>query len=515
MQKVTQLALDELFEAEQEWQEFIELDNFDSLVEFNTSNPFMQDDIKDFVTMLHSKEVYGKYKGSVVIGRKFYVDEEVTDKNGVTEIKRVKKLKHLKWVNLGKDSNGVNKLTEALRKFQNQNDIYININPSKNFKSRGSDNVHQLKFLYQDLDIVKYIENNNLNTTLDIMCEKVYSLFDNGILPRPTMIINSGRGLHLYWNIGDYTPTPTIINYWRDLQEQLYNALKEFGSDRAVSNDYSRVLRVPMTINSRNNKTCRIVEYNQNAVYTLDEIRTYFENELNKRLDLKKKLIEKRRARRQSIKQKENNVININPFLTVNRNRYDDLIKLINLRDGAVGNCRSRLILLTTYYYRVNNPSLTDEEVLENAITINELFTDRLPFGELRGYVKGALKYNDKRLMLNEEDKKGIQVDPSKTRGFNPRNKLIIEWLGITTEEERQLKTIHSEEISKELKNIKRKQARRGEDGLTPKQREQMEKRKKAIELQTQGLSLAKISKELTELFGKSISIGSVRNLLK
>ena len=490
MQKVTQLALDELYEAEQEWQEFIELDNFDSLVEFNTSNPFMQDDIKDFVTMLHSKDVHGDYKGSVVVC-KAVVNKETNRR----------RLIQTEWVNLGNDSKGVYLFEQALRKYQNQTDVYININPSKNFKSRKSENVHQLKFLYQDLDIVTYIEKNKLNTTLDMMCKEVYSLFNDGILPKPTMIINSGRGLHLYWSIGDYIPNTTNVNYWRDLQEQLYNVLKEYGSDSAVSNDYCRILRVPGTIKSRNNKTCRIVEYNQNAVYSLNEVRIYFENELNKKLALKKRSIKTADKVNKQTKHKENNVINLNPFIPVNQKRYDDFIKLIRLRGGAVGNCRSRLILLTTYYYRVNNPSLSDDEVLENAITINELFTDRLPFGELRGYVKGALKYNDKRLKMNDDKKKGIQLDSSKTRGFNPKNKTLIEWLGITPEEERQLKTIHSEELSKEIKRINdneaKKKKRRGEDGLTKREQKKKDTYTSIQNLKNQGLTQKQVAESL------------------
>lgn len=102
------------------------------------SNPFYNatEQISDFVEMLHGKNVYGKYKGCVVVCKK--------DKSN---------FKHLKWINVTKD---YNTLKTALEECQGKKDIYININPFKNYK-RERENVYQLKFLYADLD-VKIIE---------------------------------------------------------------------------------------------------------------------------------------------------------------------------------------------------------------------------------------------------------------------------------------------------------------------------------------------------------------------
>lgn len=70
------------------------------------SNPFYNatEQISDFVEMLHGKNVYGKYKGCVVVCKK--------DKSN---------FKHLKWINVTKD---YNTLKTALEECQGKR-IYI------------------------------------------------------------------------------------------------------------------------------------------------------------------------------------------------------------------------------------------------------------------------------------------------------------------------------------------------------------------------------------------------------
>ena len=70
------------------------------------------------------------------------------------------------------------------------------------------------------------------------------------------MIVDSGRGFHLYWKIKD-APIGALKT-WQVLEDYLYKKLKEFGADPRAT-DAVRVLRLPGTINTKNGRECKIV----------------------------------------------------------------------------------------------------------------------------------------------------------------------------------------------------------------------------------------------------------------
>lgn len=80
---------------------------------------------------------------------------------------------------------------------------------------------------------------------------------------------------------------------------------------------------------------------------------------------------------------------------------------------------------------------------------------------------------------------------------MTPNNETIIEWLEISKEEQKQLLTIKSNEIKKENNNNQRREKRRNENGLTDKQQELLDLRKKAESLRNKGLSNVKIAEKL------------------
>ena len=68
-------------------------------------------------------------------------------------------------------------------------------------------------------------------------------------LPSPTFIVESGRGLHLYWLI-EATPAKALP-VWQAVTDFLVSKLQAFGSD-ASARDCTRVLRIVGSINSKN-----------------------------------------------------------------------------------------------------------------------------------------------------------------------------------------------------------------------------------------------------------------------
>jgi len=69
-------------------------------------------------------------------------------------------------------------------------------------------------------------------------------------LPKPTAIVNSGRGVHVYWVVEQ----PVEKNEWRGMAEGLKALCTShaFHADPAVTADTARILRVPDTLNFKN-----------------------------------------------------------------------------------------------------------------------------------------------------------------------------------------------------------------------------------------------------------------------
>lgn len=97
-----------------------------------------------------------------------------------------------------------------------------------------------------------------------------------GVLPRPTMVVDSGRGLHLYYVLersipcrlragGSMQPNEKALAYFRDVQLRLADVLDEVLAgldgvdvDRAVF-DCTRVSRIPGTYNAKAGRRARLL----------------------------------------------------------------------------------------------------------------------------------------------------------------------------------------------------------------------------------------------------------------
>lgn len=77
-------------------------------------------------------------------------------------------------------------------------------------------------------------------------------------IPKPSAVVLSGRGLHLYWFI---EPVPSqALPVWQRVQDTLIELLKPYGGDPAAR-DCARVLRLVGSVNSKNGETVRGVVY--------------------------------------------------------------------------------------------------------------------------------------------------------------------------------------------------------------------------------------------------------------
>ncbi len=95
-----------------------------------------------------------------------------------------------------------------------------------------------------------YVDIDNPDVTVD----EVLELLRDQQLPSPSVVVWSGRGLHLYWL---HEPTPSqALPVWQRVQDTLCRALAPIGADHAAR-DCARVLRLVGSINSKVNEEVR------------------------------------------------------------------------------------------------------------------------------------------------------------------------------------------------------------------------------------------------------------------
>jgi hypothetical protein len=134
-------------------------------------------------------------------------------------------------------------LIQAAHRLDNEAyDAYFALGTFDSAGSRGADNVVQLKAFFLDLDCgpsKDYSTQSEALHGLQLFCKQ-------SKLPRPT-VINSGRGIHAYWQL--VSPVPR--SEWQPVANQFKSLCKSLGlrADPAVTADAARVLRIPGTHN--------------------------------------------------------------------------------------------------------------------------------------------------------------------------------------------------------------------------------------------------------------------------
>lgn len=121
-------------------------------------------------------------------------------------------------------------------------DAYFALGTFDQAGSRKAPNVKQLRSFFLDLDCgptKDYATQSEALAALRSFCKELK-------LPRPT-IVNSGRGIHVYWPL----TAPVSRETWVPVAEQLKRLCTKHGmrNDPSVPADAARVLRVPNTHN--------------------------------------------------------------------------------------------------------------------------------------------------------------------------------------------------------------------------------------------------------------------------
>ncbi len=131
-------------------------------------------------------------------------------------------------------------------------DVYFAVSSFSDLsKGRVRGNIKSKKALYLDLDV----GDDKPFATQSDAARALYVFLEATQMPKPSIITSSGYGIHVYWTF----PTPIGADQWHVLAMGLgaLCAANGFEVDTACTEDSSRVLRVPGTMNYKHPNTPR------------------------------------------------------------------------------------------------------------------------------------------------------------------------------------------------------------------------------------------------------------------
>ena len=371
-------------------------------------------------------------------------------------------------------SKGTMKRLEAIspieinsEEYKNKKDIYYTPNTFNSPIKREREYLWQLHRFYIDIDHKAGTEPIDPFEVVGA----VEQLVEEKKIPQPTEYINSGRGIHIYWDINNCHIM--LLDLWEKIENHLFNTIKEL--ERSIKNisvdtrvkDPTRLLRLPGTINSKNNSKCYSMLKNEGNIYNI--------------FDLKKAYI---KVNKQYKKNKSKiTYLPTKNLYTLNMSRIEDFKHIVSLRNGDIKGYRNTLIMLYSYHYRLVN-EVTVEELIKVTKEFNKSFREPYNVKELTSVCRSV-----------NRTVKHFQEDNSK--GYKFTHKYIINALDLEEREQRELVTIISTRVKYDRKNKKRNEARRNEKGLTSRQQGKKDRINSILELKQQGYNQSKIAEKL------------------
>ena len=374
-------------------------------------------------------------------------------------------------------------LKTIVEETEGREDTYISPN-TYYIPKRSVSYIRQYRSLFIDLDVKKYAKHSKEETLANIL-----DLVNQNKIPEPSMITDSGRGFHLYFRIKN-APKQAIQTF-QELEDYLYYQLKELGADLSAT-DSARVLRLPGTINSRNQATCKIVSINKDIEYSMYELRNQY---LNYKENKQKKIIKTKET------QTKNDFVvrNIYNSYSLHITRAEDITTLCKLRGYDVEGYRNFILHCFSYWkgIYVRDP----DQLLREVASFNGTFKSPLPDSEVKGVCKSIIKAIEKFIDYEQGVRSGLIKKVTKgmrdKSGYWYTNKTLIRRLQITELEQQSMKTIINTSEKYRRQNVKKNAGRRNEDGLTAREQAKQDKIKAVKELYEKGLTQAEIVKKL------------------
>lgn len=390
---------------------------------------------------------------------------------------QVLKLKNDKSVNIYNVT--TSNLIDTIDLLQEEYDVFVT--PNTMFKkARRVNYIRQFRSLFQDIDC------HSLGIHQSEAVYIIWILYYDGKIPKPTMVTDTGRGIHVYFRIKN--APYGALSTWQELQDYIYYQLKHLGADRNAT-DGARLLRIPGTKNSKCDLYCKIVYIDNETEYSMYDLREKFLNYSDRTHQLQV-------AEIKNISRK----IIFNKFFnsySLHIERAKDLEVLCKLRNYNMTGFRNMIIHCYAYWKGIY---LRDSFELESVvIEFNNSFIEPLKDTEIQAILRCTDKAIDKFINyeqgIRNKEIRRVSKGMRDKDGYWYKNETLIDLLQITEEEQKHLKTIIGINEKYYRNNIRR--TPRNENNLTKKQQEIKDLKDKILYLKEQKLSNREIGKYL------------------
>lgn len=318
-------------------------------------------------------------------------------------------------------------LSDKIDRQNGKNDMFFTPNSfSKNENTRTNDNILGLNAFFVDIDFGK----------LGLEENEVLKEMEKTLLIEPSAIVRSGNGLHIYFFLKhlnlfmDIQKANNLKAVYNTITKNIAKSLEHIGGD-SIATAPSNYLRIPNTYNCKSYpKMVEIIELNEDNIYDLSEVAEHYYSMYAVKNT-------KKSTKKAKSKVKKSNI----DLQKLNNDRVDDLITIINTRNGIV---ESRHLFLRLAIY------LNSYRVSE----VNSAFMEPKKGSEIDSMVR----YYNKKVVSGTQDEQAKYLKMTKWT-----NESLVKNLGITADEQKQLKTIIGKEESRLRDKLRKREVRKPE----------------------------------------------------
>lgn len=365
----------------------------------------------------------------------------------------------------------------------------------------------RLSLLFTDLDTYR-VPDLSGRTPEQLAASVLYHCADEG-LPTPSLLVFSGRGIQAKWFLDRPLPRQALPR-WNACQRFLVDRLAALGADPAAK-DASRVLRLVSTVNSKSGEICRVVHVESGA--DGQPVRYSFEYLAEMLLPAARWEIEQQRQERQQAAERRQLRLVTGTKTSHLRgfsgrqlawDRLEDLRRLAELRGGVQEGERMLHLFWRLNFLLLSGATNSRQMYFEAAALAREL--------------DPSWRQNSKELMTLYAKAKQFEAGEKVEFGgrqypalYTPRNDTLINLFQVTDDEQRELRTLISQDMAKE-RDRERHTARRRAAGAVERSAYLAAAADKAVEarlLRAKGLSVRSIAAQM------GVSVGAVSGYLK
>lgn len=358
-------------------------------------------------------------------------------------------------------------------------------------------NVKSIGLAFLDIDFYREDIEWGRGRTPERAAEDFVGLCDDFGIPRPSLIIYSGRGLQVKWFFVTALPRMAMPR-WNAVEKVLVEKFAFCGAD-PLARDSARVLRLVQTVNTKSKQVCRPIWVNTDE--NNQPVRYDFEYFAECVLPIPRSVARQHvEIARQTAKTPRSGVSRGLTIETLNWNRVEDLRTIVRLRSGMPEGLRMQMLFYTLNFLALSHqvtPTTFYYEAAAIAREIDPTWTMRSAelktvYAKMKDYLAG------KTVEFNGRTYPAL---------YTPTNDTLINVFGITNEEQKELKTIIDD-----TEQYRRKVEGRRAEGMMSRfdYVDRAEQRSvQAMLLRGKGLSMRQIAKEM------KVSVGSVAGYLK